>query len=83
MSQRAYVLIEAEKGQADTAVTELSYKQGILRADQLFGPYDVIAEIEASDLEGLAIIVRNEIASAEHVVHTQTLVVGPSTKRRQ
>lgn len=80
MSQKAYVLIKSEKGQADTVATELNHKKGILKADQVFGQYDAVVLIEADDLEGLATVVRNEIAQAEHVVSTETLVLSPSTK---
>jgi len=80
MKQRAYVLIQAEKGQSDTVAAELSNKQGILKADQVFGPYDVVALIEADSLDGLVVIVRNEIAAADHVVRTETLIVRPTMK---
>ena len=80
MSHRAYVLIEAEKGQGDTVAAELSHKRGILKADQVFGRCDVVAEIEAADLEGLVLIVRNEIAPADYVFHTETLIVSPGMK---
>ena len=83
MSQRAYVLIKSEKGQADTVAAELTHKDGILKADQVFGRCDVVALIEADDLEGLVVIVRNEIAQAEHVVQTETLIVSPGMRLRQ
>ena len=83
MKQRAYVLIEAEKGQADTVAAELSSKQGILTADRVFGRHDVVAIIEADDINGLAVIVRNNIALADHVVRTETLVVTSVTEARE
>lgn len=83
MSQKAYVLIKSGKGQADTVTTELSHKKGILKADHVFGQYDAVVLIEAANLEGLATIVRNEIAQAEHVISTETLVLSPSTKSGQ
>ena len=83
MSQRAYVLIESEKGQADTVAAELTHKDGILKADQVFGRCDVVALIEADDLEGLVVIVRNKIAPADHVVHTETLIVSPGMKVKE
>ena len=75
MSHRAYVLIEAQKGQDDTVAAELMGKQGILSADRVFGRHDVVAVVEAEDLDGLVRIIRNEIAPAEHVIRTETLVV--------
>jgi DNA-binding Lrp family transcriptional regulator len=75
MKYRAYVLIQAEKGQADTVATELSGKEGILTVDRVFGQHDLVAVIEALNLEGLVGIVRNEIAPSPHVARTETLVV--------
>lgn len=83
MKQRGYVLIQAEKGQADTVAAELSGKRGIIAADQVFGQHDVVAVIEAEDLEGLVAIVRNEIAAADHVVRTETLLVSPERFGRE
>jgi len=83
MKQRAYVLIEAKKGQADTVAAELSNKQGVLTADRVFGRHDVVAIIEANNLDGLVVIVRNNIAPAEHIVRTETLVVTSAPKARE
>jgi len=80
MSQRAYVLITSGKGEADTVAAEITHKDGVLTADQVFGQYDVMALIEADNLEGLVSIVRNEIATADHVVHTETLIISPGMR---
>ena len=83
MSTRSYMLIQSEKGQADTVAIELSGRQGILTVDQVFGQYDVVALIEADDLEGLVMIVRNEVAPLDHVIRTETLVVSSTMKPMQ
>ncbi len=75
MSERAYVLIKAEKGHEDTAVAELVGKQGLVAVDHVFGQYDIVAVIEADNLDGLVRIVGNDIAAADHVVRTETLLV--------
>ena len=80
MSRRAYVLIKTEKGESSTAAAELSGKHGVLVLDLVFGQYDLIASIEADDVEGLAKIVRNGIAAAEHVSRTETLIVASAMK---
>ena len=82
MSNRAYVLIQAEKGQADTVAAELSGRPGILEVDRVFGRHDVIVLIEADDLEGFVSIVRYEIAQSDHVVRTETLIVTSAKKPR-
>ena len=83
MSQKAYVLIKADKGETDTVATELTHLDGVLTADQVLGRYDVVAVIEADDLEGLVSIVRNEIAKADHVVHTETLIVTSGMRAKR
>ena len=75
MNQRAYVFITTERGEADAVAAEIFHQDGVLSADQVFGRCDVIALIEANDLHGIISIVRNKIAQADHVVHTETLVV--------
>lgn len=80
MSERAYVLIKAEKGQEPTAVTELGQKKGILALDRVFGQYDIVVLIEAEDLDGLIRIVGNDIATAEHVMRTETLLITSGRK---
>ena len=75
MKYKAYVLIRADKGEADTAAAELDNKEGILTVDRVFGHHDLVAVIEAPNLEGLVMIVTNEIATTAHVSSTETLVV--------
>ena len=75
MSKKAYVLIDVEKGEAGGVAAELSGKPGILTADVIFGHHDVVAVIEADDVDGLERIVRNVIIPADYVARTQTLLV--------
>ena len=82
MTHKAYVLINVERGQADTVVAELTHKPGIITAEPIFGRCDVLALIEAPDFDYLAEIVRSEIAEADHVVHTETLVVSGLKHKR-
>ncbi|NQT73236.1 MAG: Lrp/AsnC ligand binding domain-containing protein [Chloroflexi bacterium] len=75
MSERAYVLIKAEKGQEPTAVTELGNRPELLSVDRVFGQYDIVALIEAEDIDGLIRIVGDDIAAADHVMRTETLFI--------
>jgi len=59
------------------------HQDGVLTADQVFGQCDVVALIEANDLQGLVSIVRNEIALADHVVHTETLIVTSGMRAKR
>ncbi len=77
MVVKAYVLIDVEKGEAGSVAVELNGKPGIVAADVVFGQYDVIARIEVDDMDALESIVRDAIAQADYVAHTQTLLVAP------
>lgn len=50
----------------------LKGQSGVLRADFTFGPYDVIAEIEANDLDGLGKVVTGTIRATPGVLDTLT-----------
>lgn len=75
MSRKAYVLIDVEKGEAGSVAVELSGKPGILATDVILGNHDVVAIVEADDVDQLVRIVRNEIIAADGVVRTDTLLV--------
>ena len=75
MTERAYILIKAEKGMEPTAVTELGNKPELLAIDRVFGQYDIVALIEAEDLDELIKIVGDDIAAADHVERTETLLI--------
>ena len=80
---KAYVLIDVERGQADTVVAELMHKPGVITVEPIFGSHDVVALIEAPEFADLAEIVRSVIAEADYVVRTETLVVSGMKHRRQ
>jgi len=75
MSRKAYVMIDVEKGQSNSVAAEICRLPGIVTVDVVFGQYNLIATIEADDIDKMAKIVRDEIATADFVVHTQTFPV--------
>jgi DNA-binding Lrp family transcriptional regulator len=75
MNREAYVLIDVEKGRAADVVIELTDKPGISAAKEIWGPHDVIAVIEADDVDTLIHIVKNEIVAADGVLRTDTCLV--------
>jgi len=83
MRKKAFVLIDAEKGEAGSVAAELTGRPGIISADVIFGQHDLVAVIEADDVEGLLEIVRYKILSAEHVVHTETLLAASPRERKR
>ncbi len=69
---RAYVLTRVRSGEEWELLRALRGTQGVLQADFTFGPYDVIAEIEATDLAGIGRFVSETIRCAPGVVETVT-----------
>jgi len=75
MSKKAYILINAEKGQAGCVAAELSDKPGVLSADTVLGPHDVVALVEASDFDELMKILRTAIMPVEGITSTDTMLI--------
>lgn len=71
---RAYVLIEMAAGHSRELVDTLSGQDGIRHADRVTGPYDVIAELEAPNVEALSDTVAGIIHPIRGVVRTVTCV---------
>ena len=76
MAVRGYVLIEAEVGYArhvGDAVTALKHPSAdITGVDTVTGPYDVIVQLEAEDLDKLGTAITEGIQSIEGVERTTT-----------
>jgi hypothetical protein len=75
MTREAYVLIDVEKGRAPDVVIELTGKPDISTAKEIWGPHEVIAVVEADDVDALIHLVKNEIVSADGVLRTDTCLV--------
>ena len=72
----AYVLVNAEPGLLGRAVSrEIVGIEGVLSAEDLSAPYDVIARVEARDLDELAKLVVAKIQVLEGVTRTITCPV--------
>jgi DNA-binding Lrp family transcriptional regulator len=68
-----FVLIRVALGLEREIYEKLSQLSEISEVYPLFGKYDIIAKIEASDHKKLAEIVINKIRSIEGVLDTETL----------
>jgi DNA-binding Lrp family transcriptional regulator len=75
MTKKAYVLIDVEKGQGGAVAAELSDRPGIIATDVILGPHDVVAIIEAENVDELVRIVRDDITQADGVLRTDTMLV--------
>ena len=71
---RAYVLIEMEAGHSRNLANALREGRVVQDVDRVTGSYDVIAVLEAPDLNAISDIVNNEIHIRDGVVRTTTCV---------
>jgi DNA-binding Lrp family transcriptional regulator len=71
---RAFVLIGMEAGHSRNLVTSLEGQPGVYAVDRVTGPYDVIAVLEAENINAISDIVATEIHSLSGVVRTTTCV---------
>ena len=79
IATRAYILIEASVGRTKEVVTQLRSRRGVRTADSVTGSYDVIAVVEAEDLNAVGDLVTRRIQTLDGIVRTMTcLSVGSS-----
>ena len=72
----AYILIQAEAGQAAIVAAALRDVPGVSEAASLAGPYDVIARAQAQDLDQLARLVTSRVQALDGVRQTMTCPVA-------
>lgn len=76
MAFRGYILIEAEVGlakQVANAVAALEHAEAkVVSVDTVTGPFDVIAQMEADDLDGLGRALSDGVQRIEGVQRTTT-----------
>jgi DNA-binding Lrp family transcriptional regulator len=71
----AYVLIETEIGKVAHVAHALSDLDGVQVAEDITGPYDVIARIQAPGLDQLGRLVVSRIQAVDGVTRTLTCTV--------
>jgi DNA-binding Lrp family transcriptional regulator len=72
---KAYVLIHVRVGSIPEVVKNLQRTEGVLEAHMTFGPYDVVAEIEANDAQSLGSMLATKIHPLPGILDTNTLLV--------
>jgi DNA-binding Lrp family transcriptional regulator len=75
MSVRAYVLIQTEVGKAAAVATQIGALEGIVSADDVTGPYDVIATAEAASVDDLGKMVVSKVQMIDGITRTLTCPV--------
>jgi len=72
----AYVLIDAAPGGVEEVHKSVSELREVRKADIVFGPYDLVADVTVRDLKELGRVVR-EITGMDSVLRTCTLISVP------
>ena len=75
MAVRAYILIQTEVGKAASVATEVRSVEGVIGADDVTGPYDVIVRAEAADLDELGRTVVSRVQMIDGITRTLTCPV--------
>jgi DNA-binding Lrp family transcriptional regulator len=71
----AYVLIQTQVGKVAHVAQALNDLDGVESAEDITGPYDVIARIQASDLDQLGRLVVSRVQAVDGVTRTLTCTV--------
>jgi DNA-binding Lrp family transcriptional regulator len=72
----AYILIKIAPGKSRTITEQIAKVEGVKTAHPVTGMFDIIAFIEAADVNHLTGIVRTKIQTIAGVLRTHTAIVG-------
>lgn len=75
MPVRAFILIQTEVGRSGQVAAEVSQIDGVLSADDVTGPYDVIAQAEAPSVDDLGKMVVSRVQMIDGITRTLTCPV--------
>jgi len=77
VATKAFVLIETAVGKSRDVVRTLKGLDGIVSVDVVTGPYDIIAIVEAVDLNSIGSLVTSRVHTISGIQRTVTcLAVG-------
>jgi DNA-binding Lrp family transcriptional regulator len=72
---QAYILIQTEVGTSATVARQIAQLPGVTLAEDVTGPYDVIARIEASNMNELGQLVIARIQEIKDITRTLTCTI--------
>jgi DNA-binding Lrp family transcriptional regulator len=75
MAVSAYVLIQTEVGKAAQVVSEVAKIEGVVSAEDVTGPYDVIVRAQAGSVDELGKMVVSRVQLIEGITRTLTCPV--------
>jgi DNA-binding Lrp family transcriptional regulator len=71
----AYILIQTEVGKAAQVASEVGHIDGVVAAEDVTGPYDVIVRAEASSVDDLGKMVVSRVQLIDGITRTLTCPV--------
>ena len=71
----AYILVQTEVGQAAAVANEIGAVRGVVAAEDVTGPYDVIVRAEADDVDNLGRLVVAKVQGVPGITRTLTCQV--------
>src|SRR5579885_2471539 len=75
MAVSAYILIQTEVGKAAQVASEVGVIEGVVSAEDVTGPYDVIARAEANTVDELGKMVVSRVQMIDGITRTLTCPV--------
>ncbi|MFF4404586.1 Lrp/AsnC family transcriptional regulator [Streptomyces sp. NPDC002536] len=72
---QAYILIQTEVGKASTVADVISKIPGVIQAEDVTGPYDVIVRAQADTVDDLGRMVVAKVQQVEGITRTLTCPV--------
>jgi len=74
---KAYVLIVTDPGNTQHVLEQIRGMQGLEAVHEVMGPYDIVVEISADNLQDIQRLLRDGIRPIEGVQSTISLVTFP------
>ncbi|GHH76846.1 AsnC family transcriptional regulator [Kitasatospora indigofera] len=71
----AYILVQTEVGKATSVAQSIAKIPGVLQAEDVTGPYDVIVRAEAETVDDLGRMVVAQVQQVEGITRTLTCPV--------
>ncbi|HZG88726.1 MAG TPA: Lrp/AsnC ligand binding domain-containing protein [Pseudonocardia sp.] len=72
---QAYILVQTEVGKAAAVATAISDIPGVISAEDVTGPYDVIVRAESADVDQLGQLVVAKVQGVAGITRTLTCPV--------
>lgn len=72
---QAYILIQTEVGRSRGVSDAVAALEGVVQADEVTGPYDLIVRLEADGVEALGKLVIAKIQEVPGITRTLTCTV--------